>query len=137
VLAIVAESGFEVRSSADHRLPYLQSPASRHARVETVAVFAADKTRRGPREAEPPAPPPWLADASLPVPRTPALDLQGSASRIQAVLLALVDGSRSIDEIVAVVSAQGLLGAAEARVATRALLERLHSAAATGGPRVT
>jgi SAM-dependent methyltransferase/uncharacterized protein YbaR (Trm112 family) len=137
VLASLAESGFEVRSSADLRLPYLQSPASRHARLETVAVFAADKVRRGPREPAPPTPPAWLADTSRPVPRTAELDLQGTAARIHAVLLALVDGQRSIDDIVAVVASQGLLGEQEARAATRALLERLHSAASTGGPRVT
>jgi ubiquinone/menaquinone biosynthesis C-methylase UbiE/uncharacterized protein YbaR (Trm112 family) len=137
VLAIVADSGFDVRSSANRRLPYLRSPASRHARVETVAVFAADKTRRGPREADEPAPPAWLADTTLPVPRTAELDLQGTAARIHAVLLALVDGHRSIDEIAAIVSSQGLLDATEARVATRALLERLHATAASGGPRVT
>jgi SAM-dependent methyltransferase/uncharacterized protein YbaR (Trm112 family) len=132
VLALVADAGFSVAAHGDRRLPYLQSPASRHGRVETVAWFAADKARRAPREATPPGSPAWLEDTTLPVPRTPALDLHGNATRIQAVLLALVDGRRSIEEIAAVVAAQGLLAHDDARVAIRALLDRLHARAAQG-----
>jgi SAM-dependent methyltransferase len=137
VLEIVAASGFEVRATSDTALPYLSSPASRHARVETVALFAADKVRRGPREASPPLPPPWLIDTSLPVPRTDDLELAGTASRIQAILLALFDGSRSIDDVVRVVVEQGLLERTQALAATRGLLDRLHANAHGSGARVT
>ncbi|MBL0900021.1 MAG: glutamate synthase large subunit, partial [Reyranella sp.] len=46
VLAAVRDAGFEVRESVDAELPYMQSPSSRHGRVECVHTFAADKVRR-------------------------------------------------------------------------------------------
>jgi len=126
---IVVDAGFEVGLQRDATLPYMRSPASRHARVETVAIFAADKRRRGPREPASDATPPWLRDSALPVPRHDPLALAADASRIQAVLLALVDGQRSIDDLVRIVVEQGLLPAAQARSAVRGLLERLHHSA--------
>jgi Methyltransferase domain len=126
---VVTESGFEVAVQRDATLPYMRSPASRHARVETVALFAADKRRRGPREPAVDGLPSWLHDSSLPVPRHESLALAADASRIQAVLLALVDGRRSIDELVRVVAEQGLLPAEQAGSAIRGLLRRLHFAA--------
>jgi hypothetical protein len=126
---IVTEAGFEVGVQRDASLPYMRSPASRHARVESVAVFAAEKRRRGPREPAEDTAAPWLRDSSLPVPRHEWLALAADASRIQAVLLALVDGRRSVDDLVRIVAEQGLLPAAQAGSAVRGLLERLHHAA--------
>jgi len=126
VCAIVTDAGFEVGLQRDATLPYMRSPASRHGRLETVALFAADKRRRGPREPAEDAGPPWLADTTLAVPRTESLALAADASRIQAVLLALVDGQRSVDDLVRIVSEQGLLPAPQALSAVRGLLERLH-----------
>lgn len=137
VREIVTASGFEIRAAEDRSMPYLQSPASRHGRVETVALFAADKVRRGPREPAPPTPPEWLTDTTVPVPRSAELELAGTASRIQAILLALLDGTRSIDDVVRVVVEQGLLERTQALAATRGLLERLHANALGGGVRVT
>jgi hypothetical protein len=126
---VVREAGFEVGLQRDATLPYMRSPASRHARLETVALFAADKRRRGPREPAADATPPWLRDSSLPVPRSESLALAADASRIQAVLLALVDGRRSVDDLVRIVAEQGLLPAAQAASAVRGLLNRLHESA--------
>lgn len=137
VVAAVTEAGFDVRDALDVELPYMQSPASRHGRIERVFTFAADKVRRGPREAAPPEPPPWLADARLPVPRTAELELAATAARIRAVLLALADGTRSLDEIARIVAEQGLLGGDDARAAVRELFGRLHVEATKGVPRVS
>jgi uncharacterized protein YbaR (Trm112 family) len=123
---VLEETGFRLESLNEAEIPYMRSPASRHSRREEVLVFAATKARRSPQEPAPPALPPWLEAHNLPVPRTPALALAGDASRIQAVLLALIDGTRSIDELVRMVSEQGLLPADQARSAIRGLLERLH-----------
>jgi hypothetical protein len=106
----------------------MRSPASRHSRVEEVLVFAADKQRRSPHEAAPPELPQWFDTHSLPVPRLPPLALAADASRIQAVMLALVDGKRSIDELTKIISEQGLLPGDQARSAVRGLLERLYVA---------
>lgn len=126
---VVREAGFEVGLQRDATLPYMRSPASRHGRLETVALFAADKRRRGPREPATDATPPWLRDSSLPVPRSESLALAADASRIQAVLLALVDGRRSVDDLARIVTEQGLLPAAQAASAVRGLLNRLHESA--------
>jgi ubiquinone/menaquinone biosynthesis C-methylase UbiE/uncharacterized protein YbaR (Trm112 family) len=133
VRELVAAAGFEVTAEADHRLPYLQSPASRHARVETVASFVAEKRRRAPSPAGSGRRLPWLADTRLPVPRTADLELAATAARIRAVLLALLDGTRSVDDVVRIVAEQGLLSEAEARVATCRLLQRLHDDARPNG----
>jgi hypothetical protein len=111
----------------------MQSPASRHGRIETVALFAAIKRRRGPREVLEAPGPGWLSDTTLPVPRTGWLTLAADASRIQAVLLALIDGRRSLDDLVRIVSEQGLLPPQQALSAIRGLLERLHRDAERGG----
>ncbi len=124
---IVSDAGFEVGLQRDATLPYMRSPASRHGRLETVALFAADKRRRGPREPADGGPPPWLRDTALPVPRSEPLALAADASRIQAVLLALVDGQRSVDDLARIVAEQGLLPGAQAKSAVYGLLERLHA----------
>jgi hypothetical protein len=124
----LTEAGFSVAAMREATVPYMRSPASRHSRLEEVLLFAADKHRRAPREPPPAGLPPWLDAHSLPVPRTAPLALAADASRIQAVLLALVDGERSIDDLVRVVSEQGLLPAEQARSAVRGLLERLYLA---------
>ena len=128
VLAILAESGFEVAGVEEATLPYMQSPASRHGRLESVLAFAADKRRRAPREASPPVSAPWLSDTQQPVPRSAPLALAADAARIQAVLLALVDGQRSIADLARIVVEQQLLPADAAASAVRGLLERMHEA---------
>ena len=125
---VLGETGFALKSIRDVALPYMRSPASRHSRLEEVVVFAADKVRRSPHEPLPPSLPPWFDAHDQPVPRLPPLSLAADASRIQAVLLALIDGQRSIDELVRLVSKQRLLPADQARSAIRGLLERLYVA---------
>jgi len=122
---VLAAAGFADVSMRDESLPYMRSPASRHSRIEEVLVFGATKQRRSPREPVPPAPPQWLADERQPVPRLPPLALAADASRIQAVVLALIDGQRSIEELARIVSEQRLLPEPQARSAVRGLLERL------------
>jgi hypothetical protein len=132
LLASLGEAGFRVVTTQEAELPYMRSPASRHSRLEEVLVYAADKERRTPREPLAPAPPEWLRRHALAVPRTPGLALAADASRIQAVLLALIDGVRSIDELARIVSEQGLLPEAQARSAICGLLERLHASEQRG-----
>jgi N2227-like protein len=130
IAVILTETGFEVVNQGDTTIPYMRSPASRHSRLETVASFAAVKRRRGPREFVPTPMFPWLADTALPVPRSSALALAADASRIQAVVLALVDGHRSVSDLAQVIAEQGLLPHDQALAAVGGLLERLHVGAA-------
>jgi ubiquinone/menaquinone biosynthesis C-methylase UbiE len=126
------EAGFETATIRDEVIPYMRSPASRHSRLEEVLVFAADKRRRGPREPEPPRPPAWLEQHGLPVPRVGPLALAADASRVQALTLALIDGQRSIDDLVRVISEQRLLPPEQARSAVCGLFERLIASAERG-----
>ena len=129
----ISASGFEIAAVTEASLPYMRSPASRHARIEEVVVYAADKLRRAPREPAPSAEPEWLCDTRLPIPRTPALQLATDASRIQAVLLGLIDGQRSVEALAQIVAAEGLLPPDQAHSAVLGLLARLEADARRGG----
>jgi ubiquinone/menaquinone biosynthesis C-methylase UbiE len=135
LLEIVAAAGFSVDDRSDQDLAYMHSPSSRHARIERVFTFAADKVRRAPRVDAPFASAAWLEDPALPVPRDDSIGLAAEASRIRAIVLSLVDGRRSTADLVRIVVEQGLLPPAEAASAVRDLLERLHEEGARGvGP---
>jgi SAM-dependent methyltransferase len=132
---VLAATGFAVAGDSETRIPYMQSPASRHARLETVYCFAADKRERAPREAPPPAPPVWASDLSAPVPLDESLKLTALATRLQAFMLALVDGERSVNDIAGFVVEQKLLPHDQAVAAVRALLLQLAEQASRTGPR--
>jgi hypothetical protein len=122
---LLADAGFKVAETRDAELPYMRSPASRHARVETVYLFSAEKHGRAPRAPARPDPAAWLADCALPVPPLAELEVTALASRLQAFVLALIDGQRSIDDIARYVTDQKLLAPDAARAAVRGLLARL------------
>ena len=122
-VAAVATAGFDVDPPREARLPYMQSPASRHARLETVVTWCATKVRDS--DVPPPrALPAWLRDPRLPVPRSAALEFQQVTSRIHAFLLALVNGERSIADMARAVVEQKLLPPDEAEAAVRRFLRR-------------
>ena len=64
------------------------------------------------------------------MPQHDGLALAAEASRIRTIVLSLVDGQRSMADLVRIVVEQGLLPPAEATSAVRDLLERLHDDAA-------
>jgi hypothetical protein len=126
LLEVVADAGFATVASGDTQIPYMCSPASRHARREQLFWFGAEKVRRAPRADAGPMPAyPWLNDTSLAVPSSTSVSLAAEAARIRAIVLALADGRRSIDAIVAIVVAERLMPPAEAASAVRCLLERI------------
>jgi len=125
-LAIVCRSGFEVTQTGDNVVPYMQSPASRHARMERIFTWCAAKV------ADVPAPPPyaalpeWLVHPGQPVPLLEDFRNQALATRIQAFLMALVDGRRSVRDIAAALVAQRLMTAEDAESAVRGFLARMY-----------
>jgi hypothetical protein len=125
LLEIVAASGFEIGAVREDEVPYMRSPASRHARLETTLSFRAVKRA----DAADPGPawsmPDWLADSTLPVPRLPHFETQGLVTRIYAFVMALIDGRRSSREIAAYLVEQKLMDAADAEAAVRAFLTQL------------
>ena len=92
-------AGFARAEPRESRQPYLASPASRHARIESVITFCARKERDVPA---PPAGrelPPWIRQPDLPVPVLPQFRAQALSTRVYAFLLAMIDGERTIRDM--------------------------------------
>jgi hypothetical protein len=123
---ILPAAGFTAPSLREASLPYMRSPASRHARVETTVSWCVRK-ESGPRESpRQRVLPDWLLDAARPVPRTPGVELQQVSSRVHAFLLALINGERSMRDMARVLVEQRLLSPQEAEPSVRLFLAKLH-----------
>ena len=118
-------AGFAKPEPREAQVPYLASPASRHARLETVVTFGARK------ECDSVAPPPgrpvpdWLRQVDLPVPALPQFRAQSLSTRVYAFLLAMIDGERTIRDMARLMEQQKLMTAADAEPAIRSFLSRL------------
>jgi SAM-dependent methyltransferase/uncharacterized protein YbaR (Trm112 family) len=116
--------GFESAQVREASQPYLGSPASRHARLETVVTFAARKVR----EVAPPAPgrelPEWIQRTDLAVPALPQFRAQALSTRVYAFLLAMIDGERTIRDMARLMEQQKLMPADDAIPAIRRFLAR-------------
>jgi SAM-dependent methyltransferase/uncharacterized protein YbaR (Trm112 family) len=124
LLDAMPQSGFERPAPRESRQPYLASPASRHARIESVITFAARK------QSDLPAPrpgrelPPWIEKPDLPVPVLPQFRAQALSTRVYAFLLAMIDGERSIRDMARLMEQQKLMPADDALTAIRGFLVR-------------
>ena len=125
-LEILREQGFECAFERETELPYMRSPASRHARLETVVAFAAVKRAAVAQPPEHRSLPEWLLDEARPVPLLPPFEMTAVATRIYAFVMSLIDGRRSARDIAQVLVAQKLMTAEEAGPAVRAFLTRMH-----------
>lgn len=124
LLAAMPAAGFEQPEPREAQLPYLSSPASRHARLETVITFGARKER----DVEAPAPgravPDWLQQSDLAVPALTHFRAQALSTRVYAFLLAMIDGERTIRDMARLMEQQKLMTAADAEPAIRRFLMR-------------
>jgi SAM-dependent methyltransferase len=120
----VAEAGFSRPQPKEASQPYLASPASRHARVESVVTFCVRKERDIPAPAAGRELPEWIARTDLPVPALPAFRAQALAMRVYAFLLAMIDGERSIRDMARLMEQQKLMPAEDALPAIRRFLAR-------------
>jgi uncharacterized protein YbaR (Trm112 family) len=124
LLAALPTQGFEARHVDEARYPYLGSPASRHARVESVVTLAARKVR------DVRAPPPgrdipeWIRRTDLPVPVLAQYRAQAMSTRVYAFLLAMIDGERTIQDMARLMEQQKLMPADDAVPAIRRFLAR-------------
>jgi uncharacterized protein YbaR (Trm112 family) len=134
LLEIVADAGFEDVRLREDEVPYLASPASRHARRETVVSFVATKRHEVPAVAARSAGPPWLERTDLPVPLLQEIAARQLEMRVLAFVLALVDGRRSIRDIAALLAEKRMMTAEEAEPAVRGVLARLHADRHDAGP---
>jgi hypothetical protein len=117
-------AGFARAEPRESRQPYLASPASRHARVESVVTFCTRKEREVP---PPPAGrelPPWIRETDQPVPLLPQFRAQALSTRVYAFLLAMIDGERTIRDMARLMEQQKLMPVDDALPAIRRFLAR-------------
>jgi hypothetical protein len=127
VLEVVAAAGFSVEMQREDAVPYLGSPASRHARLESVVTFTAAKRDECTAPARARRSPEWLERTDLPVPLLPEIAGRQLELRVLAYVASLVDGRRSIREVAQVLVEQRLMSADEAEPTVRGFLRRLHA----------
>jgi uncharacterized protein YbaR (Trm112 family) len=125
-LAIVETHGFDIAGAVDREIPYMCSPASRHARRETVFAFAATKTGKVKPPPRHKSLPDWLVTGKEPVPLTPSFQSQAMATRIHAYIMSMIDGKRSMLEMAEILEQQQLLSRDEALPALRNFLTKMH-----------
>src|SRR5690606_3467481 len=81
-LAALADSGFDTPTVAEREIPYMCSPASRHARRERTVTWSAVKQRAVKRQARYQALPEWLVRGTDPVPLSESFRTQAATTRI-------------------------------------------------------
>ena len=109
-------------------VPYLQSPASAHGRVERVFSFGARKVATAGAPKPVAYLPPWMRDADRPVPDLDEFVVASAAHLLKAQALAAIDGRRTIDEIAALVAKRYGLQRSEARGAVERILLEIFEA---------
>ena len=124
--AALADNGFGAIEVDEREIPYLSSPASRHARRERVVSWSARKERDMKKVPRYHALPEWLVRGTDPVPLSDSFRSQATATRIHAFLMSLIDGRRSIKDMAKLVVEQHLMSAAEAEPAIRSFLIKMH-----------
>ncbi|MEM8814875.1 MAG: methyltransferase domain-containing protein [Pseudomonadota bacterium] len=122
---IVAECGFSDPYVAEATIPYMSSPASRHARQERVFSFCAYKEREVKTPARHKALPDWLVTGKEAVPLLQNFRTQAMTTQIYSFIMSLIDGKRSIDDMAKVLEKQQLMPKAEAVPAIRAFLTKM------------
>src|SRR6188768_1460926 len=126
VTELMPQLGFTDFTAREGSMPYMRSPASRHARIESTVSWITNKVATPAEIPRARVLPEWLLLPDKPVPRTPALEMQAISSRVHAFLLALINGERSQRDMARVLVEQRLMSADEAAHAVRMFLARLH-----------
>lgn len=127
-LELLRANGFQVLAAERTAIPYLQSPASAHGRVERAFSFCARKVSTAGAPKPVAHVPPWIREPDRPVPDLDEFVVASAAYLLKAQALAAIDGRRTIDEISALVAKRYGLQRSEARGAVeRILLEILEA----------
>jgi len=126
VTELMPQLGFTDFTAREGSMPYMRSPASRHARIESTVSWITNKMATPAEIPRARVLPEWLLLPDKPVPRTPALEMQAISSRVHAFLLALINGERSQRDMARILVEQRLMSADEAEQAVRMFLARLH-----------
>ena len=124
LLELLPQCGFARPQANEKVQPYLSSPASRHARQESVITFCARKEREVAAPAAGRELPDWIRRTDLPVPALPEFRAQALSTRVYAFLLAMIDGERTIRDMARLMEQQKLMPADDALPAIRRFLAR-------------
>lgn len=125
-LAVAENAGFARPQLRERVMPYMASPASRHARTESVLAWYARKERDVTPVPEYSALPEWLIATDRPVPQLEDFKVQQVSTRIYAFLMALIDGRRSVRDMAHMLVEQRLMAPADAEPAVRTFLTRMY-----------
>jgi hypothetical protein len=126
IIEQLPQSGFADFKVHEASMPYMRSPASRHARIESTVAWITSKVAAPAEIPRARVLPEWLTEPDRPVPRTPALEMQAISSRVHAFLLAMINGERSMRDMARMLVEQRLMSATEAEQAVKTFLARLH-----------
>ena len=130
--AALEENGFGDVAVDEREIPYLSSPASRHSRRERVVTWSVRKRRDVKKIPRYHALPEWLVRGTDPVPLGDSFRSQTAATRIHAFLMSLIDGRRSIKDMVKLIVDQRLMTEAEAEPALRSFFINMHDESRRG-----
>ncbi len=126
VLSMAGEAGFATPAAQEADIPYMSSPASRNARVETVFTFCARKeadVKAPPRHR---ALPDWIVTGREAVPLLPSFRSQAVSTQIYSFVMSLIDGRRSIEDMAKLMEKQKLMTRSEAVPAIRRFLTKMY-----------
>jgi hypothetical protein len=126
VAQLVEQAGFTRPQSHEESIPYMQSPASRHGRVETVLTWCATKEHPVPESAPHSELPDWLIGFDQPVPLLEDFQVQAISTRIHAFVMALIDGRRSVRDMARMLVEQRLMAPQDAESSVRNFLTRMY-----------
>src|SRR5262249_319025 len=122
----IEDAGFAAPSVAEHEIPYLCSPASRHGRREHVVAWRADKAHDLKKIPRHEALPDWLVRGAEPVPLSEAFRVQALSTPIHPFIMSLIDGKRSLKDIAKIIVDQRLMSEHEAEPAIRSFLIKMY-----------
>lgn len=111
---------------AEHEIPYLCSPASRHGRRERVVAWNAAKERDVKKLPRYEALPDWIVRGTDPVRLNESFRVQAVSTRIHAFLMSLIDGRRPVKDMAKVIVEQKLMEPHEAEPAIRTFLIKMY-----------
>ena len=133
VRELIGEAGFKSANLQEDRQPYLQSPASRHGRIESVVTWSVRKEQEAVMPDTGTVIPKWIENPDLPVPLLPEFSSRVLAMRVYAYVASLIDGQRSLQDIAKVLVEERLMTPEEAAPAVRGFLLRLHEESLSPG----
>ena len=125
-LEVITQTGFSEPAIGEQSISYMASPASRHARLETVVTWCARKHSAATMLPEEGVLPEWLVASDRPVPQLDEFKVQAAATRIHAFLMALIDGRRSVRDMARMLVEQRLMAPEDAEAAVRSFLTRMY-----------